>query len=118
MRDVFHTRHMHRLSGNVGIGHVRYPTAGSSSSAEAQPFYVNSPFGIAMAHNGNLTNAADVQEHLFQTARRHINTTSDSEILLNVFANELDKNDSLTLSEEDVFRTMTAVHRQVMPWWL
>ncbi|MBF79514.1 amidophosphoribosyltransferase [Idiomarina sp.] len=113
VRDVFHTRHMHRLAGNVGIGHVRYPTAGSSSSAEAQPFYVNSPFGIAMAHNGNLTNANDVQEHLFQTARRHINTTSDSEILLNVFANELDKNESLTLNEEDVFRTMTAVHRQV-----
>ena len=113
VRDVFHTRHMHRLAGNVGIGHVRYPTAGSSSSAEAQPFYVNSPFGIAMAHNGNLTNAADVHAHLFKTARRHINTTSDSEILLNVFANELDKNDSLELSADDVFRTITAVHRKV-----
>jgi amidophosphoribosyltransferase len=113
VRDVFHTRHMHRLAGNVGIGHVRYPTAGSSSSAEAQPFYVNSPFGIAMAHNGNLTNAADVHAHLFKTARRHINTTSDSEILLNVFANELDKNDSLELNADDVFRTITAVHRKV-----
>ena len=113
VRDVFHTRHMHRLAGNVGIGHVRYPTAGSSSSAEAQPFYVNSPFGIAMAHNGNLTNASDVHAHLFKTARRHINTTSDSEILLNVFANELDKNESLELSADDVFRTITAVHRKV-----
>ncbi|KXS35929.1 MULTISPECIES: amidophosphoribosyltransferase [Idiomarina] len=113
VRDVFHTRHMHRLAGNIGIGHVRYPTAGSSSSAEAQPFYVNSPFGIAMAHNGNLTNAADVHAHLFKTARRHINTTSDSEILLNVFANELDKNDSLELNADDVFRTITAVHRKV-----
>lgn len=113
VRDVFHTRHMHRLSGKVGIGHVRYPTAGSSSSAEAQPFYVNSPFGIAMAHNGNLTNAQDVHNHLFKTARRHINTTSDSEILLNVFANELDKNDSLSYNDDDIFRAITSVHRKV-----
>src|SRR5690554_8053450 len=76
VRDVFHTRHMRRLSGNIGIGHVRYPTAGSSSSAEAQPFYVNSPFGIAMAHNGNLTNAEELQLSLFKTAKRHIDRKS------------------------------------------
>ena len=113
VRDVFHTRHMKRLSGRVGIGHVRYPTAGSSSSAEAQPFYVNSPFGIAMAHNGNLTNAEELQQSLFDSARRHINTTSDSEILLNIFAHELTKTETMHLSEEDIFRTVAAVHRQV-----
>src|SRR5690554_7172924 len=85
VRDVFHTRHMRRLSGNLGIGHVRYPTAGSSSSAEAQPFYVNSPYGITLAHNGNLTNADDLAGDLFRTDLRHINTNSDSEVLLNVF---------------------------------
>ncbi|PHR66439.1 amidophosphoribosyltransferase [Pseudidiomarina marina] len=113
VRDVFHTRHMHRLQGRIGIGHVRYPTAGSSSSAEAQPFYVNSPFGIAMAHNGNLTNAHELQEQLFAKARRHINTTSDSEILLNVFAHELYQQESLRLTPEDVFATVARVHRQI-----
>ncbi|RZQ56413.1 amidophosphoribosyltransferase [Pseudidiomarina tainanensis] len=113
VRDVFHTRHMHRLQGRIGIGHVRYPTAGSSSSAEAQPFYVNSPFGIAMAHNGNLTNAHELQEQLFAKARRHINTTSDSEILLNVFAHELYQQESLHLTPEDVFATVARVHRQI-----
>lgn len=113
VRDVFHTRHMHRLAGRIGIGHVRYPTAGSSSSAEAQPFYVNSPFGIAMAHNGNLTNALELQEQLFAKARRHINTTSDSEILLNVFAHELYQQKSLHPSADDVFATVSRVHRQI-----
>ncbi|MDN7124703.1 amidophosphoribosyltransferase [Pseudidiomarina sp. 1APP75-32.1] len=113
VRDVFHTRHMHRLAGRVGIGHVRYPTAGSSSSAEAQPFYVNSPFGIAMAHNGNLTNAEQLQEQLFAKARRHINTTSDSEILLNIFAHELYQQQSLQLTPDDVFATVSRVHRQI-----
>ena len=80
VRDVFHTRHMLRLVGNFGIGHVRYPTAGSSSSAEAQPFYVNSPYGITLAHNGNLTNAQDISNDLFRTDLRHINTDSDSEV--------------------------------------
>lgn len=112
VRDVFHTRHMKRLSGHVGIGHVRYPTAGSASSAEAQPFYVNSPFGIAMAHNGNLTNADELQQSLFDSARRHINTTSDSEILLNILAHELTKIESMQLGEEDIFRAVAAVHRQ------
>ncbi|RUO78267.1 amidophosphoribosyltransferase [Pseudidiomarina taiwanensis] len=113
VRDVFHTRHMHRLTGDIGIGHVRYPTAGSSSSAEAQPFYVNSPFGIAMAHNGNLTNAGELQQQLFEQARRHINTTSDSEILLNVFAHELYQQKCWSLTAEDVFATISRVHRQI-----
>lgn len=113
VRDVFRTRHMHRLQGRVGIGHVRYPTAGSSSSAEAQPFYVNSPFGIAMAHNGNLTNAQELQDQLFAKARRHINTTSDSEVLLNVFAHELYQQNCLQLTAEDVFATVSRVHRQI-----
>ena len=112
VRDVFHTRHMKRLSGRIGIGHVRYPTAGSTSSAEAQPLYVNSPFGIALAHNGNLTNADELQQSLFDSARRHINTTSDSEILLNIFAHELIKTDSMALTEEDIFKAIASVHRQ------
>lgn len=113
VRDVFHTRHMRRLSGNIGIGHVRYPTAGSSSSAEAQPFYVNSPFGIAMAHNGNLTNADELQQSLFNQARRHINTSSDSEILLNILAHELLQTNQLSLSAEHMFAAVERVHAQV-----
>ena len=101
VRDVFRTRHMMRLTGNMGIGHVRYPTAGCESSAEAQPFYVNSPFGISLAHNGNLTNTEALQEELFRTDRRHINTNSDSEILLNVFAHELGERDTFNLTPED-----------------
>ena len=89
VKDVFEARHMQRLAGNMGIGHVRYPTAGSSSTAEAQPFYVNSPFGIALAHNGNLTNSHILKEEIFRVARRHVNTTSDSEVLLNVLAHEV-----------------------------
>ncbi|NQZ52524.1 MAG: class II glutamine amidotransferase, partial [Moritella sp.] len=111
--DVFEAKHMQRLKGNIGIGHVRYPTAGSSSAAEAQPFYVNSPFGISLAHNGNLTNAAQLKEDQFHKARRHINTTSDSEVLLNVMAHELDKCPSLHLTAEDIFTAITAVHKQV-----
>lgn len=91
VRDVFHTRHMARLKGNLGIGHVRYPTAGSSSEAESQPFYVNSPYGISLAHNGNLTNSDQLKQELFSSDLRHINTSSDSEVLLNVFAHELGK---------------------------
>jgi amidophosphoribosyltransferase len=89
VRDVFHTRHMRQLVGNMGIAHCRYPTAGSSSRAEAQPFYVNSPFGVALSHNGNLTNAAELRDSLFREDLRHLNTSSDSEILLNVLAHEL-----------------------------
>ena len=112
VRDVFHTRHMLRLVGNFGIGHVRYPTAGSSSSAEAQPFYVNSPYGITLAHNGNLTNAQDISNDLFRTDLRHINTDSDSEVLLNVFAHELQELGKLQPSEEDVFAAVSAVHKR------
>lgn len=112
VRDVFHTRHMRALRGNYGIGHVRYPTAGSSSSAEAQPFYVNSPYGITLAHNGNLTNAADIHEDLFKTDLRHMNTDSDSEVLLNVFAHELQKCATLNPSPADIFHTVKRVHER------
>ncbi|MCV2885633.1 amidophosphoribosyltransferase [Aestuariibacter sp. AA17] len=113
VRDVFRNRHMYRLTGNSGIGHVRYPTAGSSSSAEAQPFYVNSPYGIAFAHNGNLTNAYELEEEVFRIARRHINTTSDSELLLNIFAHELQNCSGLTLEPEEVFKAVANVHRRI-----
>ena len=89
VRDVFRTRHMLRLTGNVGMGHIRYPTAGSSKSSEAQPFYVNSPYGICLAHNGNLTNHDELADLLSSQDRRHLSTGSDSEVLLNVFAHEL-----------------------------
>jgi len=89
VRDVFHQRHMQRLVGHMGIGHVRYPTAGSSTSAEAQPFYVNSPYGITLAHNGNLTNVEQLAKEIYESDLRHVNTSSDSEVLLNVFAHEL-----------------------------
>jgi amidophosphoribosyltransferase len=113
VRDVFHTRHMLRLQGNVGIGHVRYPTAGCSSSAEAQPFYVNSPYGIALAHNGNLTNADVLMEDLFREDLRHINTSSDSEILLNVFAHELQRQGKYRIDENDVFEAIARVHQRI-----
>jgi len=112
VRDVFRTRHMLRLKGNIGIGHVRYPTAGCFTSAEAQPFYVNSPFGIALAHNGNLTNAEELKHELFVQDRRHINTDSDSEILLNVLAHELDTTSQLQLRAEDAFKAVAAVHKR------
>ncbi len=113
VRDVFHTRHMLRLKGNMGIGHVRYPTAGTSSSTEAQPFYVNSPYGISLAHNGNLTNADVLKEDVFREDLRHINTDSDSEILLNVFAHELQQLGKLRIGPDDVFDAVAAVHRRV-----
>ena len=111
--DVFEARHMQRLQGNMGIGHVRYPTAGSSSASEAQPFYVNSPYGITLAHNGNLTNAHDLRKHLFEKGRRHVNTTSDSEILLNIFAQELDRFQNDPLEADNIFAAVAAVHQQV-----
>ena len=113
VRDVFRTRHMQRLHGNMGIGHVRYPTAGSSNSAEAQPFYVNSPFGITLAHNGNLTNTAQLKNELFRSDLRHINTDSDSEILLNVFAHELQRASGVFIDHSDIFNAVEAVHRRV-----
>lgn len=112
VRDVFHTRHMTRLVGNMGIGHVRYPTAGSSSSAEAQPLYVNSPYGIALGHNGNLHNAGALKQELFLQDRRHINTTSDSEVLLNVLAQELLRQEGLTPTPEAVFAAVSGVHER------
>ena len=113
VKDVFEAKHMQRLQGNVGIGHVRYPTAGSSSASEAQPFYVNSPFGITLAHNGNLTNANEIRETLFEQQRRHVNTTSDSEVLLNIFAHHLDATTHYPLTADDIFKTVANVHEQI-----
>lgn len=110
VRDVFHTRHMMNLRGTMGIGHVRYPTAGCTSSSEAQPFYVNSPYGITLAHNGNLTNAETLKHELFVQDQRHLNTDSDSEVLLNVFAHELHELGKLRISPEDVFQAVKGVH--------
>ena len=112
VREVFETRHMLRLRGNIGIGHVRYPTAGASSAAEAQPFYVNAPFGITLAHNGNLTNAEQLMEELYEQDRRHINTDSDSEILLNVFAHELWSTSPNAVTPEGVFAAIRGVHQR------
>jgi amidophosphoribosyltransferase len=112
VRDVFQERHMLRLRGNMGLGHARYPTAGSSSHFEAQPFYVNSPYGICLAHNGNLVNADELKRLVVQHDRRHLNTTSDSEILLNVFAHELGKHAANGLSATDILDAVAAVHRR------
>lgn len=113
VRDVFKTRHITKLLGDMGIGHVRYPTAGSTSGAEAQPFYVNSPYGIAFAHNGNLTNTQQLGKELFEEDLRHINTRSDSEILLNVFAGELAKLHKHHINEQDIFTAVSHVHQRV-----
>ncbi len=113
VKDVFRTRHMRDLHGSIGIGHVRYPTAGSSSSAEAQPFYVNSPYGIAMGHNGNLTNADELAQEIYQQDLRHLNTNSDSEVLLNVFAHELIQQKKLFIDHQDVFNAVRTVHKRV-----
>lgn len=112
VKDVFHTRHMRQLLGNVGIGHVRYPTAGSSSPALAQPFYVNSPYGISLAHNGNLTNTEELTKELFQADLRHLNTESDSEVLLNIFAHELQCLGKLVPSADDIFTAVRGVHQR------
>ncbi len=112
VKDVFRTRHMARLTGQMGIGHVRYPTAGSSSPALAQPFYVNSPYGLSLAHNGNLTNTAELSSELFNEDLRHINTDSDSEVLLNVFAHELQQLHKVTPTAEDIFEAVRGVHRR------
>jgi amidophosphoribosyltransferase len=115
VRDVFRTRNMRALPGTVGLGQVRYPTAGNAySEEEAQPFYVNAPFGIVLVHNGNLTNAQALKAELFTTDHRHINTESDSEVLLNVFAHELEKvTRGIKLVPEDVFKAVAAVHKRV-----
>ena len=114
VRDVFHTRHMVNLKGNMGIGHVRYPTAGCSSSVEAQPFYVNSPYGVTLAHNGNLTNAESLKEGLMRDGHRHLNTDSDSEVLLNILAHELNLIGKLRrdLLPEDIFKAVAKLHQR------
>ena len=112
VRDVFRQQHMQRLEGNVGIGHVRYPTAGTSGPALAQPFYVNSPYGIALAHNGNLTNVEQLTKELFQDDLRHLNTDSDSEVLLNVFAHEMQTLGKLSPGPDDIFQAVSAVHKR------
>ena len=110
IKDVFRTRHMRRLTGQIGIGHVRYPTAGSTSPALAQPFYVNSPYGLALAHNGNLTNTEELGRDLFKADLRHINTDSDSDVLLNVFAHELQCRGKIKPTPEDLFAAVSGVH--------
>ena len=114
MRDVFRTRNMRDLIGHVGIGHCRYPTAGSASSElESQPFYVNSPFGITLAHNGNLTNSEALKRELFQLDFRHVNTNSDSEVLLNVLALELERAaHHARLDADAIFTAVAGVHKR------
>ena len=114
VRDVFQPHHMQALRGRMGVGHIRYPTAGSDSAAEAQPFYVNSPYGIALAHNGNLINAARLGEEVFRDELRHVNTESDSEILLNIFASELARKHRLALDENTIFEAVASVHRRCL----
>ncbi len=112
VRDVFMNRHMMKLVGKFGIGHVRYPTAGTSSSAEAQPFYVNSPYGITLAHNGNLTNAESLAKSLYIEDRRHLNTDSDSEVLLNVLAHEMQNLGKTHPTADDIFEAVKAVYKR------
>ncbi len=112
VRDVFHTRHMRTLPGNMGIGHVRYPTAGSSGPAQAQPLYVNSPYGIALAHNGNLTNSDELSAQLFRDDLRHLNTDSDSEVLLNILAHELQVQNRMEPGPDNVFTAIRNVHKR------
>ncbi len=112
-RDVFHTKNMIRLRGNIGIGHVRYPTAGSYDAAEAQPFYVNSPFGLSLIHNGNLTNYDELKQEMLKVDLRHLNTKSDSELLLNVFARALRLVDVSVLTPEKIFEAMETVFKRL-----
>ncbi len=112
VRDVFDDASMSRLRGAMGIGHCRYPTAGSEGAAEAQPFYVNSPYGIALAHNGNLTNAPSLKREMYAEDRRHINTESDSEVLLNVFAHELQSYERARLEPHHLFKAVSGVHQR------
>ncbi|MBY4947117.1 amidophosphoribosyltransferase [Cupriavidus respiraculi] len=115
VRDVFRTRNMRGLPGSAGIGQVRYPTAGSASSEEeAQPFYVNAPYGIILSHNGNLTNWQQLREEMFRRDRRHINTHSDTEVLLNVLADELQRaSNGMSLDPEIIFTAVAGMHRRV-----
>ncbi|MFM1886058.1 MAG: hypothetical protein RL026_1215 [Pseudomonadota bacterium] len=110
VRDVFQQDDMDGLQGNIGIGHVRYPTAGGDSLNEVQPFYVNAPWGICLGHNGNLTNAQELSQVLVRDDRRHLNTNSDSEVLLNVLASELQRQGAARLGPEEIFGAITAVY--------
>ena len=110
VRDVFQQRHMDKLIGNIGIGHVRYPTAGGAGKEFAQPMYVNSPYGITLAHNGNLTNSKQLSNELFRAEMRHLNTDSDSEVLLNIFAHELAKQREIYPSAKHIFKAVTKTH--------
>ncbi len=112
VRDVFQQKHMLKLKGNIGIGHVRYPTAGADSANDAQPFYVNSPYGICLGHNGNLTNSRELTEVLVREDRRHLNTGSDSEVLLNVLASELQRVGTPRVTPADIFAAANAVYRR------
>ncbi len=112
LRDVFVGGNLARLLGDMGVGHVRYPTAGCSSVAEAQPFYVNSPYGIIFAHNGNLTNVSEIVDSLFRTDMRHLNTSSDSEVMLNVLAHAMARIGAVRPNEFDVFAAVEEVHRR------
>ena len=112
VRDVFQQNHMNKLSGNYGIGHVRYPTAGGAGKEFAQPMYVNSPYGISLAHNGNLTNSKLLASQLFHAEMRHLNTDSDSEVLLNIFAHELGKQREIYPSAQHIFKAVTKTHRR------
>ncbi|MDA9805441.1 amidophosphoribosyltransferase [Gammaproteobacteria bacterium] len=112
VRDVFQQRHMNKLIGNYGIGHVRYPTAGGTGKEFAQPMYVNSPYGISMVHNGNLTNSKELGVQLFHAEMRHLNTDSDSEVLLNIFAHELGKQREIYPSAEHIFKAVAKTHRR------
>ena len=112
VNDIFNTNDMLDLQGNLGIGHVRYPTAGSHGTDEAQPFYVNSPYGIALAHNGNLDNSESLRQELLVNDRRHIHTQSDTEVLLNIFAHELLNVDSHSFKVSDLFSAINGVHKR------
>ncbi|KAF7975838.1 hypothetical protein HWV62_8401 [Athelia sp. TMB] len=112
VRDVFDTNSVSRLIGGMGVGHVRYPTAGSSNHAEAQPFYVNSPYGIVFAHNGNLINTDPLLHFMDASAHRHINTSSDSELLLNIFADNLQQTGKFRINEEDIFTAIGGLMKQ------
>ncbi|MGN5240174.1 MULTISPECIES: amidophosphoribosyltransferase [unclassified Rhodococcus (in: high G+C Gram-positive bacteria)] len=114
VREAYRTRDMRTLLGNMGIGHVRYATSGSGSEDEVQPFYVNAPYGLLLVHNGNLTNTRELSDELFRVDRRHLNSSSDTELLLNVLANELQRSiDGQNLTPDDIFDAVAAVHRRV-----
>ena len=114
VKEVFQSRHMLKVTGNVGIGHVRYPTAGTANPAEAQPMYVNTPCGVSLVHNGNLTNSSQLREDITSKFQRHLNTKSDSEVLLNVFAHELQHAEQAASEPSSVFTAVSAVHQQCL----